>query len=138
MEIFLPIINPMPNLQPSCKPLILCPSKPLWFTLFSYSISHQFSSSCSLCNAATISHSCSPPHSDITAWTGGWERVVQVSTLSVQSVSLLPPFFSQLDSGSPTTVLRPKPFFMFLSGVSLTPCHVHLDLSPCSLTLYLS
>ena len=48
----------------------------------------------------------------------GRGRVVQGSTLSVQSVSLLPPSPSRLDSGPPATVPRPMPFFTLLSGVS--------------------
>ena len=51
----------------------------------------------------------------------GWGRVVQESTLSVRSVSLLPPSFSRLDSGPPATVPRPMPFHMLLRGASLTP-----------------
>ena len=61
--------------------------------------------------------------------------VVQGFTLNV---SLLPPSPSRLDSGLPATVPRLTPSFMPLSGVSLTPRHVTLNLSPYFLTLYLS
>ena len=37
----------------------------------------------------------------------------------------------------PATVPRPMPFYMLLSDVSLTPHRVRLNLSPCSLILYL-
>ena len=67
----------------------------------------------------------------------GRERVLQRSTLSVQSVSFLPLSPSPLSSGPPATVLRPMPFFMLLGGVSLTTRHVRLNLSPCFLILYL-
>ena len=60
---------------------------------------------------------------------------MQGFTLSVQSVSLLPPSPSRLDSGLPATVTRLSPPYMPLSGVSLTPRHVTLNLSPYFLTL---
>ena len=64
----------------------------------------------------------------LTVWFLG--RVLQGSTLSVQSVSILPPSPSQLHSGPPATVPRLTPFSMLLSGVSFTPRHVLLNLSP--------
>ena len=50
----------------------------------------------------------------------GWGRMVQGSTLSVQSTLLLPPFPSRLDSGPPATVPRLTPFFMTLNGIPFT------------------
>ena len=41
----------------------------------------------------------------------------------------------RLDFGPPATVPRTMPFFMLLSGVSLTSRHMRLNLSPCFLTL---
>ena len=88
-----------------------------------------------------------PPYPTATSLPGpmprflaGWERVIQGSTLSVQSVSLVPLYPFQLHSDPPATVPRPMPFYqyMLLNGVSLTPRHVRLNLLPCSLTLYLS
>ena len=139
--------NFTPNLELSREPLILCPPKPPWYTPSSYTISHQLSSPCSRNDPPFATSPLLPTYSPyptatllpglMTRFLAGWERVVQGSTLSVQSVSLLLPS-PQLDSGPPTTVPRPTPFFMFLNGVSLTPRHVRLNLSPCSLTLYLS
>ena len=60
----------------------------------------------------------------------GWGRVVQGYTSSVQSVSLLPRSPSRLVSGLPVTVLRLSLSYMLLSGVSHTPRHVTLNLSP--------
>ena len=68
----------------------------------------------------------------------GWGRVVQGYTSSVQSVSLLPRFPSRLVSGLPVIVLKPSLSYMLLSGVSLTPRHVILNLSPTFPILYLS
>ena len=60
----------------------------------------------------------------------GWGRVVQGYTSSVQSVSLLPRSPSRLVSGLPVIVPKPSLSYMLLSGVSLTPRHVILNLSP--------
>ena len=68
----------------------------------------------------------------------GWGRVVQGYTSSVQSVSLLPRFPSRLVSGLPVIMPKPSLSYMLLSGVSLTPRHKILNLSPFSPTLYLS
>ena len=68
----------------------------------------------------------------------GWGRVVQEYTLSVQSVSLLPRSPSRLVSGLPVIVPKPSLSYMLLSGVSLAPRHVILNLSPSFPTLYLS
>ena len=83
----------------------------------------------SLRNTAATTHLSTLSHSDISAWTDGlvlvgWGRVVQGSTLSVQSVSLPPSSPSRMDSGPPATVPRPMPIFRLLSGVSHTPRHV--------------
>ena len=65
------------NLQLLLGPLILCPPKPPWSTLSSYSISYQLSCLCSrneppfLQDPAAVSHLFTFPHSDITAWTDG-------------------------------------------------------------------
>ena len=67
-----------------------------------------------------------------------WGRVVQVYTSSVQSVSLLPRSPSRLVSGLPVIVPKPSLSYMLLSGVSLTPRHVILNLSPFSPILHLS
>ena len=75
----------------------------------------------------------------LTVWyLAGWGRVVQGYTSSVQSVSLLPRFPSRLVSGLPVIVPKPSLSYMLLSGVSLTPRHVILNLSPFFPTLYLS
>ena len=68
----------------------------------------------------------------------GWGRVVQGYTSSVQSVSLLPRSPSRLVSGLTVIVLKPSLSYMFLSGMSLTPRYVILNLSPFFPTLYLS
>ena len=68
----------------------------------------------------------------------GWDRVVQGYTSNVQSVSLLSRFPSRLVSGLPVIVPKPSLFYMLLSGVSLTPRHVILNLSPSFPTFYLS
>ena len=137
------------NLQLTREPLILCPPKPP-----------------GLPHLVTQSHSTSHPHAlaktpppfailqlpltfplYLTAislpgltvrYLAGWGRVVQGYTSSVQSVSLLPRSPSRLVSGLPVIVPKPSLSYMLLSGVSLTPRHVILNLSPSFPTLYLS
>ena len=58
--------------------------------------------------------------------------MVQGYTSSVQSVSLLPRSLSRLVSGLPVIVPKPSLSYMLLSGVSLTPRHVILNLSTLS------
>ena len=142
--------NLTPNLDLPCEPRILCPPKPPWF-IPSYTISLQLSSPCLLFEmtlppfAVPQLFPTYPPYPTVTSlpepyvwYLEGWVRVVQGYTLSVQSVSLPPPSPSRLDSGPPVIVPKPMPCFMLLSGVSLTPRHVRLNLSTYSLTLYLS
>ena len=56
--------------------------------------------------------------------------MVQGYISSVQSVSLLPRSPSRLVSGLPVIVPKPSLSYMLLSGVSLTPRHVILNISP--------
>ena len=63
---------------------------------------------------------------------------MQGYTSNVQNVSLLPRSPSRLVSGLPVIVLKPLLSYMLLSGVSLTPRHVILNLSPSFPILYLS
>ena len=141
--------NLTPSLHLACEPLILCPPKPPWSTPSTYTISLHLSSPCSckdppsLHNTTATSHLSSLSHSDISAWADGsdlvgWGRVVQGYTSSVQSMSLLPPSPSRLVSGLPVIVPKLSLSYMLLSGVSLTPRHVILNLSPFFPTLYLS
>ena len=142
--------NLTPNLHLTLEPLILCPPKPPWSTSSTYTISQHLSSPCSCKDPPSLTIpqllSIFPPYLTVTSLPGltvrylaTWGRVVQGFTSNVQSVSLLPPPSpSQLDSGLPATAPRLLPFFMPLSGVSLTPRHVTLNLSPCFLILYLS
>ena len=67
-----------------------------------------------------------------------WGRVVQGYTSSVQSVSLLPRSSSRLVFGLPAIVPKTLLSYMLLSGVSLTPRHALLNLSPFFLIFYLS
>ena len=123
----------IPNLKLTREPLIICPPKPLWPT--PYTISHQLSSPCSRNNPPPFATLLLFPTYSLYAtatslpglmarFLAGWGRVVQGSTLNVglQSVLLLPPSPSRLESGPPATVLRCMPSYMLLSGASLTPC----------------
>ena len=141
--------NLTPNLHLTREPLILCPPNPP-----------------GLPHLVTQSHFTSHPHAlaktppifatlqlppifplYLTAmslpgltvrYLAGWGRVLQGYTSSVQSVSLLPRSPSRLVSGLPVIVPKPSLSYMLLSGVSLTPRHVILNLSPFFPTLYLS
>ena len=140
--------NLTPNLHLTREPLILCPPKPpglphLVTQSHFTSHPHALAKIPSLRNTAATTHLSTLSHSDISAWTdgsdlAGWGRVVQEYTSSVQSVSLLPRFPSRLVSGLIVTVPKPSLSYMLLSGVSLTPRHVILNLSPSFPILYLS
>ena len=97
----------------------------------------------SLRNITATSHLFSLSHTDAlpgltVRYLAGWGKVVQGYTSSVQSVSLLPRSPSRLVSGLPVIVRKPSLSYMLLRGVSLTPRHVILNLSPFFPTLYLS
>ena len=137
------------NLHLTREPLILCPPKPPWSTPSSYTISLHLSSPCSRKDPSPFATLQLPPTfplyltaislPGLTVWyLAGWDRVVQGYTSSVQSASLLPRFPSRLVSGLPVIVPKPSLSYMLLSGVSLTPRHVILNLSPSFPTLYLS
>ena len=141
--------NLTPNLHLTREPLILCPPKPPWSAPSSYTISLHFSSPCSCKDPPPFATLQLPPIFPLyltaislpgltVRYLAGWDRVVQGYTSSVQSVSLLPHFSSRLVSGLPVIVLKPSLSYVLLSGVSLTPRHVILNLSPSFPTLYLS
>ena len=141
--------NLTPNLHLAREPLILCPPKPPWFTPSTYTILHHLSFPCSRKDPPPFATpqlpSIFPPYltaisvSELTVrYLAGWGRVVQGYVSSVQSVSLLPPSPFRLVSGLPDIVGKPLLSYMLLNGVSLTPRHVILNLSPFSPTLYLS
>ena len=141
--------NLTPNLHLARDSLILCPPKPPWSTPSTYTISLHLSSPCSRKDPPLFATPQLPPIfppyltaislSGLTVrYRAGWGRVVQGYTSSVQSVSLLPRSPSQLVFGLPVIVRKPSLSYMLLNGVSLTPRHVILNLSPFSPTLYLS
>ena len=139
--------NLTPNLHLAREPLILCPLKSPWSTPSTYTISLHLSSPCSRKDPPPFATPQLPPiFPYFTAISlpgltvrclAGWGRVVQGYTLSVQSVSLLARF-PRLVSGLPATVPKLLLSCMLLSGVSLTPRHVTLNLSFYFLILYLS
>ena len=141
--------NLTPNLHLACEPLILCPPKPSWSTPSTYTISLHLSFQCSHKDPPPFATPQLPPIFPIylTAislpgltirYLAGWGRVVQGYTSSVQSVSLLPRSPSRLVSELPVIVPKPSLSYMLLSGVSLTPRHAILNLSPFFPILYLS
>ena len=141
--------NLTPNLHLTREPLILCPPKPPWSTPSSYTISLHLSSPYSRKDPPPFAILQLPPIFPLyltaislpgltVRYLAGWGRVVQGYTSSVQSVSLLPRSPSRLVSGLPVIVPKPSLSYMLLSGVSLTPRHVILNLSPSFPTLYLS
>ena len=142
--------NLTPNLHLTREPLILCPPNPPWSARSSYIISLHLSSPCSRKDPSSLpSLRNTPPIFPLyltaiplpgltVRYLAGWGRVVQGYTSSVQSVSLLPRSPSRLVSGLPVIVPKPSLCYMLLSGVSLTPRHVILNLSPSFPTLYLS
>ena len=134
--------NLTPNLHLTRKPLILCPPKHPWSAPSSYTMSLHLSSPCSRKDSLPFATPQLPPIFPLyltaislpkltVRYLAGWDRVVQGYTSSVQSVSLLPHSPSRLVSGLPVTCIVPKPLlsYMLLSGVSLTPRHVFLNLS---------
>ena len=141
--------NLTPNLHLAREPLILCPPKPPGLshllTQF-HSTSHPHALAKTLPPFATPQlPPIFPPYLTVISLPGltvrclaGWGRVVQGYTSSVQSVSLLPRSPSRLVSGLPVIVLRLSLSYMLLSGVSLTPRHVILNLSSSFPILYLS
>ena len=140
--------NLTPNLHLTREPLILCPPKPHWCTLSTYTILLHLSSPCSRKEPPLFSIPQLPPIYPLyltailppgpTVWyLAGWDGVVQGFTSNLQSISLLTPSPSQLVSGLPITVPRLSPSYMPLSNVSLTPRHVALNPSPYLLILYL-
>ena len=141
--------NLIPNLHLARKLLILCLPKPPWSTPSTYTISLHLSSPFSRKDpppsAAPQPPPIFPPYLTAISLSGltvrylaGWGRVVHGYTSSVQSVSLLPRSPSRLVSGLPVIVWKPSLSYMLLNGVSLTPRHVILNLSPFFPTLYLS
>ena len=136
--------NLTPNLHLTREPLIL-PGLPHLVTQ-SHSISHPHALAKTPLPFATLQL---PPTFPLyltaislpgltVRYLAGWGRVVQGYTSSVQSVSLLPRSPSRLVSGLPVIVPKPSLSYMLLSGVSLTPRHVILNLSPSFPILYLS
>ena len=97
----------------------------------------------SLCNTAATTHLSTLSHSDISAWTdgsvpGGLGQCgagIYIKCTKWVTATSLP---SRLVSGLPVIVPKPSLSYMLLSGVSLTPRHVILNLSPSFPTLYLS
>ena len=141
--------NLNPNLHLAREPLILCPPKPpgLHHLLTQFhSISHPHALAKTPPPFATPQlPPIFPPYLTAISLSGltvrylaDWGRVVQGYTSSVQSVSLLPRIPSRLVSGLPVIVPKSSLSYMLLSGVSLTPRHVILNLSPFFPTLYLS
>ena len=135
------------NLHLAREPLILCSPKPPWSTPSTYIISLHLSSPCSRKDPPPFATPqlplIFPPYLTAISLPGlmvwylaGWGRVVQGYASSVQSVSLLSHSPSRLVSGLPVIIPKPSLSYMLLSGV--TPRHVNLNLSPFSLTLYLS
>ena len=141
--------NLTPNLHLTREPLILCPPNPpglLHLVTQSHSTSHPHALAKTPPPFATLQL---PPTFPLyltaislpgltVRYLAGWGRVEQGYISSVQSVSLLPRFPSRLVSGLPVIVLKPSLSYMLLNGVSLTPRHVILNLSPSFPTLYLS
>ena len=141
--------NLTPNLHLAREPLILFPPKPPWSAPSNYTISLHLSSPCSRKDPPPSATLQLPPTFPLyltaislpgltVRYRAGWGRVVQGYTSSVQSVSLLPRSPSRLVSGLPIIVQKPSLSYMLLSGVSLTPRHVILNLSPSFPILYLS
>ena len=137
------------NLHLAREPLILCPPNSPWSTLSTYTISVHFSSPCSRKDPPPFATPELPPIFPLyltaislpgltVRFLAGWGRVVHGYTSSVQNVSLLPRSPSLLVSGLPVTVLKLSLFYTLVSGVSHTPRHVTLNLSPYFLTLCLS
>ena len=140
--------NLTPNLHLTRTPLIFCPpnppSLPHLLTQF-HSISHPHALAKTPSPFATLQL---PPIFPLyltaislpgltVRYLASWGRVVQGYTSSVQSMSLLPRS-PRLVSGLPVIVPKPSLSYMLLSGVSFTPRHVILNLSPSFPTLYLS
>ena len=138
---FFRLHNLTPNLHLARESLILCPPKPPWSTPSTYTISLHLSSPCShkdplsLRNTTAISHLSTLSHSDISAWTDGLvpgglgqggAGIHIKCTKCVTATSL------SFSTGLWTTSYSAKTFaiYMLLSGVSLTPRHVILNLSP--------
>ena len=141
--------NLTPNLHLTRKPLILFPPKPPRSAPSSYTISLHLSSPCSRKGPPPFATLQLPPTFllYLTAislpgltvrYLAGWDREAQGYTSSVQNVSLLPRSPSRLVSGLPVIVPKPSLSYMLLSGVSLTPRHVILNLSLSFSILYLS
>ena len=141
--------NLTPNLHLARETLILCPPKPPWSTLSTYIISLHLSSPCSrkdppsLRNITATSHLSSLSHSNISAWTDGsvpgglgqgGAGIHIKCTKCVTATSLS--FSTGLWATSYS--LKPSLFYMLLSGVSLTPRHAILNLSPFFPILYLN
>ena len=129
-----------PNLHLARETLILCPPKFPWSTPSTYTISLHLSSPCSCKDPPPFATPqlplIFPPYLAAISLPGltvrclaGWGKLVQGYTSSVQSVSLLPRSPSRLVSGLPATVPKLSLSYMLLSGVSLTPRHVTLNLS---------
>ena len=141
--------NLTPNLHLAREPLILCPPKPPWFTPSTYTISLHLSSPCSrkdppsLRNITTTSHLSTLSHSDISVWTDGsvpsglGQGGAGIHIKCSKCVTATPLSFS---TGLWATSYSAETFatYMLLNGVSLTPRHVILNLSPFSPILYLS
>ena len=131
--------NLTPNLHLTREPLILCPPKPPGLPHLvtqSHFTSHPHALAKTPSPFATLQL---PPTFPLyltaislpgltVRYLAGWGRVVQGYTSSVQSVSLLPRSPSRLVSELPVIVPKPSLSYMLLSGVSLTPRHVILNL----------
>ena len=133
--------NLTPNVHLAREPLILCPPNPPWSTPSTYTISLYLSSPCSrkdppsLRNTTATSHFSSLSHSDISAWTDGsvpgglgqgGAGIHIKCTKCVTATSL------SFSTGLWTTSYSAEIFaiLMLFSGVSFTPRHVTLNLSP--------
>ena len=138
-----------PGLHLARGPLVLCHPGPPWFAPSRCTVSLRLSSPCSrgdplsLRNAAAATHLSTLSCGGVSAWTGGsvpggLGRGGAGSASGVQGVSLLPRPPFRLVSGLPVVVRGPSLSCMLLGGVSLTPRHVILNLSPSFPTLYLS
>ena len=141
--------NLTPNLHLDREPLILCPPKPpslphLLTQFYSISYPHALAKTPPPFATPHLPPIFSPYLTAISLpgltvrYLAGWGRAVQGYTSSVQSVSLLPRSPSRLVSGLPVIVPKTSLSYMLLSGVSLTPRHVILNLSPFFPILFLS